>query len=331
MISSIVVLVINIVACIIAVSKHEVAGNLAILYSGDCDKVKRLDLWLHLLINILSTLLLGASNYSMQCVSAPTRTDIDKAHRENLFMDIGVPSIRNLRYISWPRRMLWCCLVFSSVPLHLMYNSVIYSSTSLSSPALFIVTDDFLAGAAYHLDDHDFYFAYPATDYHNKSAIDVRLNRLRNSTSLVRLEISECQKAYGSISLISKWSDALAVTTTTRANNSLLGVYTGGEARYALACDRLSRFGGNCTGNITYFDEYVGDKEQAWSTSYCLGTKAHQHCKVGFTVGLLIGVIACNIVKIICMGCIVFRLDPRPLVTLGDVLASFLDSPGQYQ
>ena len=97
MISAIVVLLINVLLCIVASAKHNVAGTFATLQDGDCSETKRLDLWLHLLINILSTLLLGASNYSMQCLSAPTRQDLDQAHRNDSWMDIGVPSMRNLR------------------------------------------------------------------------------------------------------------------------------------------------------------------------------------------------------------------------------------------
>lgn len=96
MISAIVVLLINILLYIVASAKHEVAGSFATLDDGDCGTTKRLDLWLHLLINILSTILLGASNYSMQCLAAPTREDIDQAHRNNSWMDIGVPSLRNI-------------------------------------------------------------------------------------------------------------------------------------------------------------------------------------------------------------------------------------------
>ena len=333
MISSIVVLLINVLACILAVSEHEVVGDLAILYYGDCDKVKRLDLWLHLLINILSTMLLGASNYSMQCVSAPTRTDIDNAHRKHLWMDIGVPSVRNLRFISWPRKILWCCLILSSVPLHLMYNSVIYSSTSLSNAGLFVVTSDFLAGAPYDptnytpVYDFDADVLYKAPDIpaYNYSAVDFRLSRLKNPTSSVRLDIPECQKAFGSTPLTSRWSDVLAVTPTASTNTSLLligysdlGIQLFCGANTSI-CDRSS---------ITFTPE---EGQQEYSISYCRGFKTPQRCKVGITLGLMIGVIACNLVEIICMGYIVLRLDPRPLVTLGDAVASFLDSPGQYQ
>ena len=55
-----------------------------------------------------------------QCLAAPTREDIDKAHQAKRWLDIGVPSSRNLKQISWKRLVLWVILVFSSLPLHLM-------------------------------------------------------------------------------------------------------------------------------------------------------------------------------------------------------------------
>ncbi|OJJ82358.1 uncharacterized protein ASPGLDRAFT_531052 [Aspergillus glaucus CBS 516.65] len=53
----------------------------------------------HLVINILSTLMLAGSNFTMQCLCAPTRKDLDRAHQSNRWLDIGAPSIRNLRSI----------------------------------------------------------------------------------------------------------------------------------------------------------------------------------------------------------------------------------------
>ncbi|CAI6338008.1 unnamed protein product [Periconia digitata] len=100
------------------------------LYVGDCEKVKQINKGMHILINILSTVLLSSSNYCMQCLSAPTRRDIDVAHAKGKWMDIGVLSVRNLRRISKKRVMLWALLGLSSLPLHLFYNSTIYMSIS---------------------------------------------------------------------------------------------------------------------------------------------------------------------------------------------------------
>lgn len=114
------VFVVNLVLTVFAVSKYSIQNGVGLIYNGNCDTVKQLDQWIHLLINLLSTGLLSASNYCMQLQAAPTRADIDKAHRSNTWLDVGVPSLRNLRYISWWRKSTWGLLALSSVPLHLL-------------------------------------------------------------------------------------------------------------------------------------------------------------------------------------------------------------------
>jgi hypothetical protein len=94
--------------------------NKGLLMEGDCAQIKRLNSGLHILINLLSTILLSGSNYCMQCLSAPTRKEIDKAHTTRKWLDIGIPSVRNLRHISRRKLALWLLLGGSSVPLHLL-------------------------------------------------------------------------------------------------------------------------------------------------------------------------------------------------------------------
>ena len=48
-----------------AVPRHDVGNGRGVLYHGSCDRVHNLSIGLHLVINILSTILLGASNYTM--------------------------------------------------------------------------------------------------------------------------------------------------------------------------------------------------------------------------------------------------------------------------
>lgn len=92
----------------------------AVLYQGDCGTTNRLDIGIHLLINILSTLLLSSSNYAMQCLSAPTREEVDQAHRKRKWLEIGAPGLRNLKSIGRDRLALWFVLLLSSLPLHLL-------------------------------------------------------------------------------------------------------------------------------------------------------------------------------------------------------------------
>lgn len=95
-------------------------GGEHILYQGNCGVAAKLNTILHLLINALSTILLGSCNYCMQCLSAPTREELDKAHSKGKWLHIGILSARNLANISWTRVLLWCILGISTVPIHLL-------------------------------------------------------------------------------------------------------------------------------------------------------------------------------------------------------------------
>ena len=121
--SVVIVLFINVGLTIYATRnpEYEMERGIRTLYSGSCDKSRTIGLWLHLVINALSTLLLSGSNYTQQCLASPTRSEIDAAHASRRWMDIGVPSIRNLFRIKAERRLLWIAIGLTSIPLHLLY------------------------------------------------------------------------------------------------------------------------------------------------------------------------------------------------------------------
>ena len=115
-----VIFLVNTGLTIFAAVQYGSKNGVGLIYEGSCEKVKELDQWLHLLINLLSTGMLGASSYGMQLQAAPTRADIDKAHRNGIWLDIGTASIRNLRHVGNWRLFAWVILALSSVPIHLM-------------------------------------------------------------------------------------------------------------------------------------------------------------------------------------------------------------------
>ena len=226
--------------------------------------------------------------------------------------------------ISRSRTVLWCCLLLSSFPLHLIYNSVIFASTSISEPLVYVVTNDFLAdppGAPYNVSQTHYENLNPGLGEDGAVAeITARLQRLQQSPSTVRLDTAACQKAYGGSTLISEWGDALAVTTANSNHTSLL--FMSSESYYdKLMCNSIL----TCEGGSLRLEHDLLDL----SISHCVAFKASQHCKLRFSVGLMLGVIACNLIKIICMSSAVWRMDHRLLVTLGDAIESFLENPGQ--
>lgn len=118
-----VVLVINTAVTIWAATLPDVKGESAgrrVLYEGSCTKSKNINTGLHVIINVLSSVLLSASNYGIQCLSAPTREQIYKEHARNRYLDIGIVSIRNISGQTTLSRALLFTLFLSSVPLHLL-------------------------------------------------------------------------------------------------------------------------------------------------------------------------------------------------------------------
>lgn len=115
-------LLMNVLFVAICSASYVFKGGIGTLFDGDCHYVESTAVWLHVAINILFSLLLGASNYTMQVLCSPTRSDIDSAHANGDWVDIGVPGIRNIRgKIARRRATMWWILGLSSVPIHLLY------------------------------------------------------------------------------------------------------------------------------------------------------------------------------------------------------------------
>ena len=109
--------------------------GVALLYKGTPTAVNTRSAILHLALSGLSSVLLAASNYTMQCLSAPTRQEVDTAHWKGSSLDIGLPSIRNMcdKATPWSRKCLWLLLLLTSIPIHFLYNATIYTSRNINS------------------------------------------------------------------------------------------------------------------------------------------------------------------------------------------------------
>ena len=92
------------------------------LLRSECRITSAVNTFLHLVVNIISTALLGCSNLCMQLLVAPTRKEVNSAHKKEppVSLDIGIPSFGNLRSISHRRVTAWVLLGTASLPLHLL-------------------------------------------------------------------------------------------------------------------------------------------------------------------------------------------------------------------
>ena len=334
------VLIINLILTVWAVAKSGVQDGLGTLHNGSCKKTARLTFWIHLAINVLSTLLLGASNYSMQCLSSPTRSEIDKAHSQGIWLDIGVPSIRNLRRLSITRITLWWLLAISSIPLHLLYNSAVFSTLSSQRIGVYVVTSDFLDGAPFsHGTSASAYYPslLPAQDLHDppdgfQDTLRDFVQDYKTNHSIAKIESKECVDTY-SAPLITTNSDLVLVLDSgyQNANDSLIWAHQNLYSPLfyygvSVLCFPAFCIGPEAVTGLQDLSFGMEDGTTAW-VDYCVSRVVGEHCKLQFSLTIMIVVIVCNMIKTVCMAMILWKQDPEPLVTLGDAIASFLDRP----
>jgi hypothetical protein len=128
---------------IAAVAIGRPANGLGLLLEGSCGKVKLCSVLLLLPFNVIGTVMIGCSNYVMQCLSAPTRKDIDAAHAKGYDLNIGVSSLQNLDHIPLTRLISWWVLGLSTIPIHLLLNSIIITSLQANNYDVVIVSSNF--------------------------------------------------------------------------------------------------------------------------------------------------------------------------------------------
>jgi hypothetical protein len=224
--SAIFVLLTNVLLMIGAASASKLDRGIGTLYIGSCGIVNKWNLALHLLINILSSILLSASNYAMQILSSPTRSECDKAHARRDWLDIGVNGLRNLTRISWQRRILWTLLGISSVPIHLLFNSAVFKTLDANDYFRAVVTTDFLDGGEIMANDpysNPYYRDFDVSrlermrsGYH-ASLISIQQRYRERKTMYEQLDPTDCISKYGG-PFVSGHSNVFLVTNSTDAN-----------------------------------------------------------------------------------------------------------------
>ncbi|KAI9884895.1 MAG: hypothetical protein M1823_003302 [Watsoniomyces obsoletus] len=311
------VLLLNITFTVWAAVRFGASEGIGTMYSGDCKTTRRLSSGLHLLINILGSAMLGGSNYCMQRLSAPTREEVDKAHAAGTWLDIGIPSVRNVWRISRQRRNIWILLALSSVPLHLLYNSAVFPQLSAVDYSVIAISEDVLRGGAFNR----------SNPFSSLTTIEM-LYWARNYTSALEpLPIRECVQAYSS-ELVSDRGLSLLILRDFKEKT----VY-----EFATSTDRMVTCGGPSHKiNEPKINEcYDANKDRIRSRYHtspdfaarCLSQRVEEQCRLQFSVVILLVVIACNLIKLGCLLWTTMRINQPALVTLGDAISSFLQEP----
>ncbi|XMA11573.1 hypothetical protein WAI453_004364 [Rhynchosporium graminicola] len=319
-------LFLNLTVTIWASKKFGLSAGIGTIHRDACPVIKKIGLWVHIAINILSTILLGASNYCMQCLCSPTRKEVDKAHACNTWLDIGIQSFRNLRKVRRSRAILWLLLAVSSIPLHLMFNSAIFVSLTANEYIVAAVTEDFVNGANWTLDgSNDFHHLAVSQMQHNISSYD-------------RLEPEDCIRAYG-VDYVSSRRHTLVIVSGQNPD-PLLGIldWLYDDSQNSWVCGTTQGLNNtlqtipiddfDCSIKIALYENeafLMADRK----VEYCLSQKVEDQCRLQFAVPIMIAVLTCNFVKLLCMVVTIWICREPTLVTLGDALSSFLEIPDQ--
>jgi len=121
------------------------------LFQGSCTQSSRNVLIMSLFVNVVSTTVLTPSSFFLQILMAPTRADIDKAHRRAQWFDVGIPSFRNLRLLSWSKSALWLFIAITSLPLHLLFNIAVCDNNANTEFITALAKEGLLEGSNYAL------------------------------------------------------------------------------------------------------------------------------------------------------------------------------------
>jgi hypothetical protein len=281
----------------------------------------------------------------MQVISSPTRQEVDSAHRRSKWLDIGIPSLRNLFWIKKIQVFLWAILAVSSIPLHLLYvnrrppcpyfpayrqrryNSAIFQSVSANDYDYITVQPNFLG-------------PIPAGDrYTGRHSTQVEaLHKAAINGTLAKYDPKACMSAYAS-NYVSKVRSVLLVTENPSSyfgNGGVLWVETWdpqNQIPYSWICGDFnpnpyvsSAPSAPCTLQtaLNNADTWGYDSNLY---AYCLVEVVPEQCSIEFSLVIMLIVIAANTTKVVVMVIVFLKFRAPTLVTLGDAVASFLNDP----
>ncbi|CBF76225.1 hypothetical protein AN5039.2 [Aspergillus nidulans FGSC A4] len=293
--------ILTIIAAGIAYSKKASDTHLtyAEIYEGDCSITSNWTTGMHLVINVLSSILLAASNYVMQCLSAPSRVDIDRAHskdRENLGGSSSLASFDQMRGYLGARPDF---ISQSSV------NSFYLETQHWNYP----IWSFKYKGSGDWGDLFD--LCYTPWQGQNDAACYDRAIDTRTLQDFLWTENPTEMQLGNFFNTASNWR-----------NSSW-------AAEISFRIDVPSDPGGGFSmlGECPCEIEYTDGLSHNITISGCMTSDAQQHCQLYFSLPICIAVIVCNIIKVLCMYMTAKKDRKEIFLTIGDALSSFLDKP----
>jgi hypothetical protein len=117
---SLVALAVAAVCLAFAAKQARMLGGQLEVRKGECSAIKGWSYGISIAVNVLGLIILAGANYAFQVLSSPTRPEIDIAHQQQSWVDIGIPSLRNLIFINGIRAFLAAAIVVLGIASQVM-------------------------------------------------------------------------------------------------------------------------------------------------------------------------------------------------------------------
>lgn len=115
-----VILVAMIVCIVLAATTGKFGAGDRIISTGSCGRIRGIDQAVQVIGNVLGIFFIAGASYVTQVLVSPTRDEVDAAHGKHRWLDIGVPSLRNMTAISVDRAILSAAIVLAAVASQVM-------------------------------------------------------------------------------------------------------------------------------------------------------------------------------------------------------------------
>lgn len=178
----------------------------------------------------------------MQVLNSPSREEVDVAHANGLYLCLGVSSVRNVFRMSRFKTWTWIILLLSSIPMHLLFNSMVFQTDYRTVDyQLIIANADFINGAPYYVPGaslspsgfysftntsslpsygHDYRYIWgdpiPMSDYQNPAS-EIHKNistAITNSINWDKISAKDCYNMYNTCHGLTVYRDVIMVVNT---------------------------------------------------------------------------------------------------------------------
>ncbi|CAO2655960.1 Nn.00g047630.m01.CDS01 [Neocucurbitaria sp. VM-36] len=340
---SLAALIVNVAVYAWLFSTYNASEGTATVMTGDCGMVSRANTGIHAALNVVSTLVLGASTYAMQGMTAPTRKEVDTAHAKGK---------RNI----W----IWGVLAITSLPFHLFFNAVFFTTSQANQYAVAVIEQSYFENTNFRPSAEtaspDLFeqWVYPnkdcegadcSFDVRNVSTVIELLQDVRSvsrNAAFNRMTPHECMQNYSSgflkdhsdVVVVSSRSDAASPILWTRypqRSSTTDKTHTNNDPFHWICHDILDP--NNTEQDRCDLQMVVDhlDSGKNWTVygnpvDHCFARVSPDVCQLQFNQWLMLAVVVCGVIKVLMMCYLVFwRPAGRYLRTLGDAIASFLE------